>query len=294
MSKRKHIIYPTMLVLLILAASSYVTYQIGLAEEQAFIEEKDIVYGNVDGIELKLDLARPEKGRKLPALIFIFGGWWYSGSRTQYSADIKKAAERGYLAVTIDYRLTTLLDEQRKPYQFPEQVYDVKCAVRWLKANAKKYKIDPNQIGVIGWSSGGHLALMLGLTDPSDGLEGECGDLQYSSNVKVVVSLAGPTELKSCGHEMSCRSFLGGTPDEIPEVYRKASPVTYVDNDDPPVLIIHADNDHSVPYKQAEILDAKMNEAGADHILIMKKGLGHGVFVDNDVWDFLNKHLKGE
>jgi acetyl esterase/lipase len=295
MSNRKHIIYAAMLVSSILAGSLLATCQAGLAEEQTYIEEKDIVYANVDGVELKLDLARPEKGRRLPAVIFIFGGSWRTGSRTQYSSELRKAAEKGYLAVTIDHRLTKYLDQDGKPkYQFPDQIHDVKCAVRWLRANAKKYRIDPNRIGAVGWSSGGYLALMLGLTDPSDGLEGDCGDLQYSSKVDAVVSLAGYTELKYFVYDMACKSFLGGTPEEIPEVYKKASPVTYVDNDDPPVLIIHADNDGKVPFKQAEILDAKMNEVGADHILITKKGLGHGVFVDNDVWDFLDMKLKGE
>ena len=188
-----------------------------------------------------------------------------------------------------------MFDEHGKPkYQFPAQVHDVKCAVRWLRANAKKYKIDPNRIGAVGYSSGGYLSLMLGLTDPSDGLEGECGDLQHSSSVQAVVNMAGPTVLKYLGTVRWCISFLGGTPEEVPEVYRMASPINYVSNDDPPVLIIHGDSDGIVPLKHAELLDLKMNEAGAVHTFIIKKDRGHGVFVDNDVWDFFDKHLKGK
>jgi acetyl esterase/lipase len=267
-------------------------HQISIADNVAYIVEKDIVYGKVDGVELKLDLARPEKGRRLPALIFIFGGGWRSGSRSQEFGNIREAAQRGYVAVTIDYRKTNVLNEDGKPkYQFPDQVHDVKCAVRWLRANSKKYRINANRIGAIGWSSGGHLALMLGLTDPTDGLEGECGDLQYSSNVQAVVSLAGLTNMKYCGTTW-CKDFLGGTPEEAPELSAMASPITYVSTDDPPVLIIHGDKDGTVPIKHSELLDAKINEAGAVHTFIIKKDRGHGVFVDDDVWNFLKEHLK--
>ena len=294
MSSKKQMIQSVLLVFIILLVFVQSSYQTGIADKKAYIVEKDIVYGRVDGVELKLDLARPEKGRKLPALIFIFGGGWIQGSRKQYNDGIKNAAERGYVAVTIDHRLTNVLNEDDKPkYQFPAQVHDVKCAVRWLRANAKKYKIDTNRIGAIGWSSGGHLALMLGVTDPTDGLEGECGDLQYSSSVQAVVSIAGSTEMEYCTTTW-CIRFVGGTFEEVPEVYELASPINYVDMDDPPVLIIHGDRDDVVSFKHAEALDSKMNEVGADHMFIVKKDSGHFISVDNDVWDFLDKYLKRE
>jgi acetyl esterase/lipase len=293
MSNKKNKIQVVLLILFISAIFVQSSHNIGLAEEKAFVVEKNIVYGKVEGVELKLDLARPEKGRRLPALIFIFASFWHTGNRSQFSSNIREAAQRGYVAVTIDYRLTNVLNEDRKPkYQFPDQVHDVKCAVRWLRANAKKYKINPNRIGAIGRSSGGHLALMLGLTDPTDGLEGGCGDLQFASNVQAVVSLAGLTNMEYCGSSMWCISFLGGTPEEVPGVYEMASPITYVSTDDPPVLIIHGDKDGTVPIKHAELLDEMMTEVGVDHAFIIKKNVGHGVTVDNDVWDFFDKYLK--
>ena len=186
-------------------------------------------------------------------------------------------------------------------YTFPAQVQDVKCAVRWLRANARKYKLDPNRIGVVGWDSGGHLALMLGLTDSSHGLEGECGNMKYSSRVQAVVSSAGFTNLKSLYIETSNSrpyviDFLGGTPEEIPERYIASSPLTYVSEDDPPVLLIQGDNDVFVPLSQAELLGKRMNEVGASHVLITMKGARHDglafFFGNSPIWVFFDEHLK--
>jgi acetyl esterase/lipase len=164
----------------------------------AYIEEKDLVYGKGGDVELKLNLARPTSDTgSFPALIFLFGGGYHSGSKEHWRSDIKEAAKRGYVAVTIDYRLTNIKENGKTKYPFPAQIHDGKCAVRWLRANASKYKIDPNRIGVVGFSAGGNLALMLGLTDSSDGLEGDCGDGKISSRVQAVVNLAGPTDLQT-------------------------------------------------------------------------------------------------
>jgi len=301
---RKQIIWSVLFGFFILAIISCAFFKTGLAEEKAYIWEPGITYGKGGDVELKLDLARPASGKgPFPALIFIHGsGWgWWSVGRRQYCSALIKAAERGYVAVTVDHRVISVKENDKTKYLFPAQVYDVKCAVRWLRANAKKYKIDPNRIGAVGWASGGHLALMLGLTDSSHGLEGECGNSKFSSGVQAVVSLAGPTELISLYHEAAgftpivLVEFLGGTPEEVPDQYKIASPLTYVSKDDPPVLTIHGDRDISVPPKQAELLDAKMKEAEASHMLIIKKGVGQENFWDdNAVWDFLDKHLNGE
>ena len=273
------------------------------AEEKAYIVERGIIYGKGGDVELKLDLARPGRGEgPFPALVFIFGGSWYSGGRAQFISTIREAAERGYVVVSVDYRLTSARENGNVKYPFPAQAHDVKCAVRWLRANAREYKIDPDRIGALGWSSGAHLALILGLTDASHGLEGECGDLDYSSRVQAVVSLAGPTDFISFYHETRYRpieALLGGTPEEVPEQYRMASPLTYVSKDDPPVLSIHGDRDTYVPPKQAELLDAKMKEVGASHTLILKTGATHDVGAlvdfqeDYPAWDFFDRHLKG-
>ena len=176
----------------------------------------------------------------------------------------------------------------------------MKAAVRWLRANANKYNIDPDHIGAAGWASGGHLALMLGLTDASDGLEGDGANMNYSSRVQAVVSAGGLTELASCYKDSSdfkgpISAFIGASPEEAPDRYKAASPVTYVTKDDPPILLIYGDSDYSVPISQAVLLDAKLQEAGVIHTLMVKKG---GIHTDYlwipEVLSFFDKYLKGE
>ena len=301
---KKQIVCSVLLGFFILSTVGCQSLKAHPVEEEAYILEKGIVYGKGGDAELKLELARPASGEgPFPALVFIFGGSWYTGTRLQFYSDIMEAAERGYVAVTVDYRLTSVRKNGKVKYPFPAQVYDVKCAVRWLRANAEKYKIDPNRVGALGYSSGGYLALMLGLTDSSHRLEGECGNLEFSSRVQAVVSIAGPTDLIDLFRETGYSpivDFLGGTPEEVPEQYKTASPLTYVSKDDSPVLSIHGDWDNEVPPNQAELLDAKMKEAGASHTLIIKKEIGHGLYglwnfcEDYPVWDFFDRHLKGD
>lgn len=301
MSENKRIIRSLMLISLTLLIFGHAAHQTGLAQENDFIVEEGITYGIGDDIELKLDLARPTTGKgPFPALIFLFGGGYKMGSRTQFHLGMWQAAERGYVAVTIDYRLTNVIENGKPKYIFPSQVHDVKCAVRWLRTNARKYKIDKNHIGVVGFSSGANLALMLGLTDSSDGLEGECGKMKYSSRVQAVVNLAGGTDMvmhyQLYPHVYG--PFLGGNPDEVPNRYKAASPLTYVSSDDPPVLSICGTIDRVL--QQEELLDDKMKAVGASHTLIVRENAGHSVSAlvdflkDNPVWDFFDKHLKGD
>jgi len=203
--------------------------------------------------------------------------------------------------VTVEYRLISVLDGPAAKYPFPAQLHDVKCAVRWLRANAEEYDVDPERIGAYGYSAGAHLALLLGLTDPSDGVEGNCGNLNFSSKVQAVVSKAGPTDLAwfletRYPTGQLVMDLVGGSPEEMLEKSRVASPTTYVSADDPPVLMIHGDQDTTVPPQQAEVLDARMNEIGVPHTLIMKEGEGHYISVDMKadypMWDFFDEHLK--
>jgi dipeptidyl aminopeptidase/acylaminoacyl peptidase len=140
---------------------------------------------------------------------------------------------------------------------------------------------------------------MLGLTDLSDGLEGKGTNMQYSSRVQAVVSSCGNMELVGCyedGGRDEVGKFLGALPSEAPDRYRAASPVTYVTKGDPPVLLIHGDQDGSVPFRQALLMDAKLEAAGVIHALIVKKGMSHSDYVrgpDSDYLSFFDKYLKG-
>lgn len=268
--------------------------------------EENITYGRGGDTELTLDLARPDGDGPFPAIVFIHGGGWYQGSRQAYRAQIVEAARRGYVAATISYRLMQF-DEAKKETttaspNFPAQIHDAKAAIRWLRANADKYGVDPNRIGVTGGSAGGHLSLLIGLTDADDDLEGDGGNPEQSSRVQAVVNDFGPTDMAACYETSSVawlfRLFMGGTPDEAAETYKAASPVTYVSADDPPVLTLHGDQDALVPVAQATILNEKMKAAGASHTLMIFEGQGHGFGGEHGIramtatWDFFDQHLK--
>jgi acetyl esterase/lipase len=147
--------------------------------EEVTVEE-NITYGHGGTAELKLDLARPTGAGPFPAIVFIHGGGWYQGNRQAYKQEIREAAKRGYVAATISYRLM-LFDEAKRETttaepNFPAKIHDDKSAIRWLRANAEKYQIDPDRIGVTGGSAGGHLSLLIGLTDAESDLEGDGGN----------------------------------------------------------------------------------------------------------------------
>jgi acetyl esterase/lipase len=270
------------------------------------IAEDNITYGKAGDTELKLDLARPQGNGPFPAIVFIHGGGWYAGGRQAYRGQIQEAAKRGYVAATISYRLMKFDEKQKETttatQNFPVQIHDAKAAIRWVRANAKKYKTDPNRIGVTGGSAGGHLSLLVGLTDPSSGLEGESGNPGQSSRVQAVVNVFGPTDIAFCHQKSSVawifRLFMGGTPAETAERYKAASPITYVSKDDPPVLTLHGDKDALVPIEQAEKLDRMMKAVGASHALMVFKGQGHGFGGEHDkkawdaTWEFFDRHLK--
>ncbi len=268
--------------------------------------EENITYGRGGETELTLDLARPEGDGPFPAIVFIHGGGWYQGSRHGYRPQIMAAARRGYVAATISYRLMKFDEKQKETTtataNFPAQIHDAKAAIRWLRANADKYKVDPDRIGVTGGSAGGHLSLLVGLTDAESNLEGDGGHADQSSRVQAVVNVFGPTDIAACHQTSSVawifRLFMGGTPDEAAETYRAASPITYVSADDPPILTLHGDQDTLVPIAQATLLDKTMKAAGAQHTLMIFPGQGHGIGgadgirAANATWSFFDQHLK--
>jgi acetyl esterase/lipase len=268
--------------------------------------KENIIYGKGGEAQLKLDLARPSGAGPFPAIVFIHGGGFYQGSRQAYNQAIREAAKRGYVAATISYRLMEFDQDKKETTtaepNFPAQIHDAKAAIRWLRANADKYDVDPDRIGVTGASAGGHLSLLIGLTDAGSGLEGNGGNPEQSSRVQAVVNFFGPTDAATCYQESNSpwifRLFLGGTPQEIPETYKTASPITYVSSDDPPVLTLHGDQDVLVPFAQAKMLDKKMKESGANHTLMVFEGQSHGFAGEHQekatkaMWDFFDQHLK--
>jgi acetyl esterase/lipase len=260
---------------------------------------RDVVYGKGGGEDLKLNIARPKNAgsKNLPCIVFIHGGGWQQGDRTAHDSATWEAAKRGYVSATIGYRLAP-------KHKFPAQVNDVKCAIRFLRAHAEQYGLDPDRIGACGFSAGGHLVMMLGVTSKEDGLEGDGGWPEQSSRVQAVVSFFGPTDLTAPdlpAHDTPLLvAFLGGTLGEKRDEYKRASPITYVSKDDPPMLLIQGTADVLVPYTQAyRMLDA-MTKAGVPGRADVIAGANHGWFGDAretlrtgaETFEFFDRYLK--
>jgi acetyl esterase/lipase len=280
----------------IMGLSIILFVSVGSLQAQAFVETYGVPYRVIDGRELQMDIQRPQPvGVAKPAIVFLCGnGWGYDKTLNRegfwYALDL--ANQKGYVGITVDYSASVENSNRRPIGIFPAQIYDVKSAIRFIRANAALYDIDPTRIGVVGFSSGGNLALLLGLTVPTDGLEGQDDNLQYSSSVQAVVNLSGATDLVRWNKEPYVSAYLGGSLEEKRELYKKASPISYVKAGTAPILTIHGDKDTSVSTDQALLLDARMKEVGALHTLIIENGRGHTDVLDQAVWDFLAKGLK--
>jgi len=259
--------------------------------------ERDLVYGKGGDAELKLDLAMPKAGAgPFPAIVFLHGEGWRAGNRRQMSQFAEGVARMGYVGVTVEYRLVPAA-------RFPAQVEDCKAAVRFLRARAGQYRIRPDRVGVVGFSAGGHLASMLGLAGEPDGLEGEGGNAGQSSRVQAVVSFFGPTDFSTRDWPRDLERevivpFLGGSFADRPDVYRKASPVSYVTREAPPFLLFHGAEDELVPVDQSKLLAAKLREFGVPVRLVILEREKHG-FTDagnqesmKTMMEFLRERLR--
>ena len=227
---------------------------------------RDLEYANVDGQSLKLDLYVPEKtDGKPPLLVWIHGGGWTKGSKSQFNPMFVRLTAEGYAAASIDYRLDGLTSH-------PKQIHDCKGAIRWLRANADKYGCDVTRIGVGGGSAGGHLVLLLGMSTGVEELEGDVGgNTDQSSQIQAVVDLFGPSDLG-----LFAKKSDHFRPNKTPELLKSASPVTYLTKDDPPLLIFHGDKDQLVPLSQSEHVHNLYQEMGLESSLHVIEGAGHG------------------
>jgi acetyl esterase/lipase len=249
---------------------------VSVAQAQAPAKEfKDVVYATV-GKPLALDIYLPA-GVKSPSLIvWVHGGAWYVGNKSQYP---KVLVENGFALASVDFRQST---EAR----FPAQVHDIKAAVRFLKAKAADYGYRTDKIAISGASSGGHLAAMVGVTNGHKELEGAVGDyLNQSSDVHAIVDYFGASNLtsilaQSTPYGLGVRKpaldrLLGGQPDAVPELAKLASPVFHVDAKDPPLLLLHGDQDPQMPINQSHELAGAYEKLGLDTALDVVHGAGH-------------------
>jgi acetyl esterase/lipase len=275
-----------------------ITVRSGCAQSgQGVRETLDVVYRTVGGQELKLDIVAPAEGEgPFPGVVVIHGGAWRGGNKKDVRQAQVLLARRGYVTISPQYRLC--------PKEiFPAQVWDVQAAVRWLRTHAAEQKVDPERLGAMGFSAGGHLALLLGLMGKEDKLAGEeLPEDAPSAQVQAVVNYFGPTELGAPDiPEVSkglVNDFLGGTPQEKPELTRQASPVTYVSEGDGPVLTFQGTKDPLVPHTQAYRLTDAMTAAGVPGRVELLVGAGHGwnmketLRTAEEAIQFFDQHLK--
>lgn len=250
----------------------------------------NIEFSKAGNDQLLLDVYAPQAQQgKLPLVIWIHGGGWISGSRAWCPRFL---VQRGYILATIDYRLAP-------GAAWPAQIQDCKAAVRFLRANADKFGIDPDKIGVWGASAGGHLAAMLGTTGGIKILEGDGGNGGISSGVQAVCDFAGPTDLEKLLKDKArtpavafAEKLLGSM---TGEAGKTASPTNYVNKDDPPFLIMHGQNDAIVPLSQAQLLADLLRKAGVDVVFKIVPHGAHdfaGLAIDAAAAEFFDAHLK--
>ncbi len=254
----------------------------------------DVTYCTADSLPQKMDMYFPESGGPWPALAYVHGGGWMHGDKSEAAGFARGMAAQGYLVVAINYRLYPA-------GKFPAMIQDVKCAIRFLRAHASEYNFDPNRIGVIGTSAGGHLVALLGTSEFGAGWDvGEY--LDQSSRVQAVVAMAPVTDLTRNFPNADVESTrqVGFGEDNIVQ----ASPITHVTVDDPPFLLIHGDRDELVPVEQSQLMYERLVQTNVPAQLVIVRNAGHSMTapdgsatptldeINQIILDFLAKYLK--
>ncbi len=266
--------------------------------EDTLTTEVAVRYGEAGGQELLLDVYfPPRRERPRPAVLLIHGGGFVGGSRTDMDivAAARQVAQAGYVAFAVDYRLVDLT--QPGP-AWPAPLDDVQRAVRWVRAQAPTYGVDPGRIGAYGVSAGAGLAAHLGVRESPESVDHDLA--AFSSRVRCVVALAGPMDGTIPSGNPSdidvARALLGGTITQVPAIYRDASPVAHVDPESAPFLIVHGVHDTVVPIAHARRLVAALQEAGIAVEYVEYPDAGHDVFawerVGARTLAFLSRYLE--
>jgi acetyl esterase/lipase len=259
----------------------------------------DLAYVTNGHARQKLDLFIPANATNpVPVIIWVHGGAWKAGSKENSPAT--RFLRKGYAIASINYRLS-------QHAIFPAQIEDCKAAVRWLRAHAKEYKLDPDRFAAWGASAGGHLVALLGTTGNVKTFD--VGDnLEFSSRVQAVVDFFGPTDLTQMSRYAPTNGpidhdaadspeslLIGGAVQANQDKAARANPITYITRDAPPFLILHGDKDNLVPYQQSELLRDALEKAGVPATLKIIPGAGHGFAgpeITRQVDEFVEKHCK--
>jgi acetyl esterase/lipase len=278
----------------------FATYCNAIANGDDRVEvERNVEYSNPQAQHLKLDLTRPKQIEGLaPAIVCIHGGGWAFGNKESWDGVCEQFASRGYVAVSVAYRFAP-------KFKFPDQVNDAKAAVRWLRANATRLKIDPNRLGAVGDSAGGHLSMMLGTTGEEKEFDSGGDHPGVSSRVQCVVDFYGPADFtRSYGMSPQVdklyRDFMGADLEHDRRGHVLASPMYWVTPDSAPMLLIHGTKDPIVSYQQAIWMRDRLKAAEVEVELLPIEGGGHGFGGDDlqrahkAMFAFFDKHLKSD
>lgn len=283
MKKTLHAILALVLAMTLPATAQEPQRRSGGAEQrvpEGTRTERDLVYGSAGGRELKLNLFLPPGDEAKPLIIWIHGGAWLQGSKDGPSPAQQFVAS-GYAVAHISYRLS-------QGAKWPAQIHDCKAAVRWLRANAENYRLDPKRFAAWGSSAGGHLVAVLGTSGGVPELEGTSNNLKTSSSVQAVVDWFGPTDFlqmnkfrSNIAHDEAKSpesQLIGGPIQENKEATAKANPITYVGRVEvpPPFLIMHGTRDDLVPFNQSELLLSALKAAKSEVTFFPMNGAGHG------------------
>ena len=268
---------------------------------------QDVAYASASETQ-KLDLYLPEGDGPFPVVISVHGGGFMMGDKADAmgTTGFDQLLAEGYAVAAVNYRLSGEAN-------FPAAIEDVKAATRWLRANAAKYNLDPDNFGAWGASAGGNLVALLGTSCGAADIEGAAlGNADQSSCIQAVVDWFGPTDFLQMDAQFAGTScpqthdaadspesqYLGAPVQDVPELAAQANPITYVTAGAPAFLIQHGTADCNVPPQQSQLLYDALTAAGADAMLTLIDGAGHGGAEFSDeanmqvVIDFLNANLK--
>jgi acetyl esterase/lipase len=255
----------------------------------------DLVYATVNGKSLGLDLHLPAGVAHPPLLIFVHGGAWTTGSKAQYPTFLMA---RGFAVASLDFR-----SSNEAP--FPADVFDIKAGIRYLRARASDYGYRTDRIAIVGASSGGHLAALVGVTNGVLALEGTEGDyLNQSSAIQAIVSYFGASDLTTilaqstpvglAVREPALKRLLGAAPDQVPELAKLASPIFHVNGKAPPIILLHGDQDTQMPLNQVYEMQWAYEQAGLHAEVLILHGVDHdaGPFFRDAPVDTVVRFLK--
>lgn len=273
------------------------------AKTLPFELREGLSYGPNERNDLDLFLPKVDGRGLCPAVLIIHGGGFYSGDKRQLRFLAELFAQNGYVAATLNYRLTP-------KWRYPAQLDDCQRAVRWLRKHADEFRIDPNRIGAAGASAGGMLALLLGTRETRDDSDPELKGI--SSKVQCVLCMSGGTDLtdervRATNNPFLRQTFLwlfGKPYEEAPDLWKDASPLFHVSSDDAPAFLICGDQDPFVPLSQGERFAEAMKKAGVEVKMVVIKGMGHIPLTPQqreqfaqalkEALAFFDHHLKGD